>query len=313
MTGTGTGMTDMGATDTRCGFVTLIGAPNAGKSTLMNQLVGTKVSIVSAKVQTTRARITGILSDPTSQIIFIDTPGVFTGPKRKLEKTMVEAAWEEVQGGDVKLVLVDAAKKGAEDQNDLLERLKAEGGSGPVALVLNKTDLIAPAKLLPLSQALNAAFDFAATFMISALTAKGLAGLSTWVKAAIPLGPFLYPPDQISELPERHLAAEITREKLFGALHQELPYNLTVETQSWKETQTGVRIEQTIYVSRVSHKAMVLGKGGALIRRLGQAAREELSSLLDMPVHLFLFVKVRENWLKDPARYRAMGLTYRRD
>ncbi len=298
-------------TDTRCGFVTLLGAPNAGKSTLMNQLVGTKVSIVSAKVQTTRARITGILSDAQHQVIFVDTPGVFTNAKRKLEKTMVEAAWEEVQAGDVRLILVDAAKKGADNQDEMLARLAEQGGKGPIALVLNKTDLIPPAKLLPLSEKLNAAFNFDATFMISALGGQGVQALADWVKAAIPAGPFLYPEDQVSDLPERHLAAEITREKLFNALHQELPYNLTVETESWKETQKGIRIEQTIYVARDSHKAMVLGKGGKLIGRLGQASREELGELLGVPVHLFLFVKVREKWLSDPERYSAMGLTLR--
>lgn len=298
-------------TDTRCGFVTLLGAPNAGKSTLMNQLVGTKVSIVSAKVQTTRARITGILSDAQHQVIFVDTPGVFMGAKRQLEKTMVEAAWEEVQAGDVRLILVDAAKKGAENQDEMLARLAEQGGKGPVALVLNKTDLIPVEKLLPLSEKLNAAFDFDATFMISALGGQGVQKLADWVKSAIPAGPFLYPEDQVSDLPERHLAAEITREKLFNALHQELPYNLTVETESWKETAKGIRIEQTIYVARDSHKAMVLGKGGGLIKRLGQAAREELGELLGVPIHLFLFVKVREKWLSDPERYSAMGLTLR--
>lgn len=296
---------------TQCGFVTLLGAPNAGKSTLMNQMVGTKVSIVSSKVQTTRARITGILSDAENQLIFVDTPGVFTTPKRTLEKTMVETAWDEVGGGDVTLVLVDAAKKGADNQEALLKRLGDLGSKGPVALVLNKVDLLRPDGLLMLSEKLNAAYDFDATFMVSALTGSGTEGLLEWLKKAVPESPFMFPEDQVSELPERHLAAEITREKLFNALHQELPYNLTVETESWQETAKGIRIEQTIYVARDSHKAMVLGKSGGLIKRLGQASREELSDLLDQPVHLFLFVKVREKWLNDPERYRAMGLTLR--
>ena len=293
---------------TRCGFATLIGAPNAGKSTLMNQLVGTKVSIVSAKVQTTRARITGIYSDANHQIIFVDTPGVFTGAKRNLEKTMVEKAWEEAEGGDMRLVLVDAAKRGAEDQTKMFSRLGDLGGKAPTALVLNKIDLLRPDRLLPLSEKLNGDFNFDATFMISAFNGKGTKTLLEWVKSSVPAGPFMYPADQVSDLPERHLAAEITREKLFNALHQELPYNLTVETEDWKESDKGIRVEQTIYVARDSHKAMVLGKGGALIKRMGQAAREELSELMGLPVHLFLFVKVREKWLDDPERFAAMGL-----
>ncbi len=294
---------------TRCGFVTLLGAPNAGKSTLLNRLVGTKVSIVSAKVQTTRAQIRGIWTDRQHQVIFVDTPGVFQGAKRPLERSMVEAAWEQVAGADVRLILVDAATKAAADQGDLLRRLRETPGSGPTALVLNKTDLIATQRLLPLSQTLNAAFDFDATFMISAEHGHGLKELRAWVSAAVPAGPFLYPADQVSDAPERHLAAEVTREHLFNALHQELPYHLTVETEGWKETPKGVRIDQTIYVARDSHKAMVLGKGGALICRLGQAARQDLAKVLGMPVHLFLFVKVRKTWLLDPERYAAMGLT----
>ena len=293
----------------RCGFITLLGAPNAGKSTLINQLLGTKVSIVSAKVQTTRARITGIWTDAHHQLIFVDTPGIFTGAKRSLERSMVTAAWQEAPAGDARLVLVDAAKQGADDQSALLERLHETHGRGPTALVLNKTDLVTPSRLLPLAQALNAAFDFAATFMISAHTGQGTQALIDWCKTAVPPGAFLYPKDQVSDLPERHLAAEITREKLFNALHQELPYNLTVETEGWQETKGGVRIDQTIYVARESHKAMILGKGGGLIRRLGQAAREELGGILGRKVHLFLFVKVRPKWLSDPERFRAMGLT----
>ena len=298
-------------TQTRCGFVTLLGAPNAGKSTLMNQLLGTKVSIVSAKVQTTRGRIRGIWTDKQHQVIFVDTPGVFMTPKHQLEKIMVEAAWKEAQAGDLRFLLVDVARKGADAQGELLACLSEQGGKGPIALVLNKIDLIPPARLLPMSATLNAAFDFDATFMISALGGQGVAALSHWVKSALPAGPFLYPEDQVSDLPDRQFAAEITREQLFNALHQELPYNLTVETESWKETPKGIRIEQTIYVARDSHKAMVLGKGGDLIRRLGQAARQELGALLGQSVHLFLFVKVRQNWLNDPERYSAMGLTLR--
>ena len=298
--------------DTRCGFVALLGAPNAGKSTLMNQLVGTKVSIVSAKVQTTRARITGILSDAAHQIIFVDTPGVFKGAKRLLERTMVEAAWEGLQASDVTLVLVDAAKRGAHDQGELFAQLAALPKRAPIALVLNKIDLLKAERLLPLSEKLNAAYGFDATFMVSAVNGSGTLQLMDWVKASIPIGPFMYPADQVSDLPERQLAAEITREKLFTALHQELPYNLTVETEAWKETDTGIRIEQTIYVTRDSHKAMVLGKGGNLIKRIGQYAREELGALLGLPVHLFLFVKVRSTWLCDPERFEAMGLRLKR-
>jgi GTP-binding protein Era len=294
--------------DTRCGFVALIGAPNAGKSTLINVLVGSKVTIVSRKVQTTRALIRGIAVDGASQMIFVDTPGIFA-PRRRLDRAMVTTAWSGAHDADLVGVMIDA-RKGLEEEADGILARVAEV-KAPKLLILNKVDLVAKEALLALASAANAKSTFEATFMISALTGDGVADLKTWLAAHVPPGPWLYPSDQMSDAPLRQLAAEITREKLFERLHQELPYHSTVETEQWKELRGGaVRIEQTIYVERESQRKIVLGKGGATIKAIGEAARKEIAAITEGAVHLFLFVKVREGWGDDPERYRAMGLEF---
>lgn len=294
--------------DMRAGFVTLVGAPNAGKSTLLNQLVGAKVSIVSPKVQTTRARVTGIAIHGGAQIVFVDTPGIFQ-PKRRLEKAMVEAAWGGVADGDMTVLLIDAQRGLTENVERILDGLEQQGRS--IWVVLNKVDLVKKDELLGLAAPLGEKSFIDRIFMLSALTGDGVSDLLDELAGKMPAGPWLYPEDQISEMPNRLLAAEILREKLFLRLHQELPYALTVETESWEERKDGsVKINQVIYVTRDSHKAIVLGKGGKAIRQIGQQAREELTELLERPVHLFTFVKVREKWLDDPARYREMGLDF---
>jgi GTP-binding protein Era len=294
--------------DTRCGFVALIGAPNAGKSTLINVLVGSKVTIVSRKVQTTRALIRGIAVDGASQMIFVDTPGIFA-PRRRLDRAMVTTAWSGAHDADLVGVMIDA-RKGLEEEADGILARVAEV-KAPKLLILNKVDLVAKEALLALASAANAKSTFEATFMISALTGDGVADLKTWLAAHVPPGPWLYPSDQMSDAPLRQLAAEITREKLFERLHQELPYHSTVETEQWKELRGGaVRIEQTIYVERESQRKIVLGKGGATIKAIGEAARKEIAGITEGAVHLFLFVKVREGWGDDPERYRAMGLEF---
>ena len=294
--------------DTRCGFVALIGAPNAGKSTLINALVGTKVSIVTPKVQTTRALIRGIAVAGDAQMIFVDTPGIFS-PRRRLDRAMVGTAWGSTQDADLVALLIDA-KKGVTDDEDAILRTLADIRP-PKVLVLNKVDLIDKRALLVLTQTLNERTSFAATFMISALSGNGVGDLRTWFAAHVPPGPWLYPEDQISDAPLRQLAAEITREKLYLRLHQELPYQSTVETEVWKELRDGsVRIEQTIYVERESQRKIVLGKGGQAIRAIGAAARVEIAVAVEQPVHLFLHVKVREGWGDDPERYREMGLEF---
>jgi GTP-binding protein Era len=294
--------------NTRCGFVALIGAPNAGKSTLINALVGSKVTIVSHKVQTTRALIRGITVTGQSQLIFVDTPGIFT-PKRRLDRAMVTTAWSGAHDADLVGVLIDA-RKGLDEENDaILERLSEV--KQPAILILNKVDVVAKEALLTLTKAANEKARFETTFMISALTGDGVADLKRWLAERVPPGPWLYPPDQMSDAPIRQLAAEITREKLFERLHQELPYHATVETEQWKDLRGGdVRIEQTIYVERESQRKIVLGKGGAAIKAIGESARRELAGILEVKVHLFLFVKVREGWGDDPERYRAMGLEF---
>ncbi|MDF1722282.1 MAG: GTPase Era [Minwuia sp.] len=295
---------------TRAGFVALVGAPNAGKSTLLNQLVGQKVSIVSPKVQTTRARVVGILMEGRSQIILVDTPGIFM-PKRRLEKAMVDAAWAGQEEADRTVLLVDAERGIGEDTDRILKRLEQRGR--PIWVALNKVDLVRKEALLELAARLDAYACVDQIFMISALKGHGVADLRKAMADAVPGSPWLYPEDQVSEMPSRLLASEITREKLFLRLHQELPYSLTVETEKWTERKDGsVRIDQIVYVSRAGHKPIVLGKGGRTMRQIGQSAREELSELLGRPVHLFLFVKVRERWLDDPARYREMGLDFPR-
>jgi GTP-binding protein Era len=292
----------------RCGFVALIGAPNAGKSTLTNALTGSKVAIVTPKVQTTRALVRGIALAGNAQLIFVDTPGIFA-PKRRLDRAMVTTAWAGAHDADLLVVLIDA-KQGLDDEaNAILGRLGEI--KQPKALVLNKVDIAEKPRLLALTQDVNARAAFAATFMVSALTGNGVADLRAWLAAHVPEGPWHYPEDEVSDAPVRQLAAEITREKLYLKLHQELPYQSTVETETWTERKDGsVRIEQTIYVERESQRKIVLGKDGRSIRAIGAAARRELADILEKPVHLFLFVKVRERWGDDPERYRAMGLEY---
>jgi GTPase len=301
-------MAEQSAEDTRCGFVALIGAPNAGKSTLLNTLVGSKVTIVSHKVQTTRALVRGIAIDGSAQLIFVDTPGIFA-PKRRLDRAMVTSAWSGAHDADAVAVLIDA-RKGLDDEAEAILTGLAEVRQ-PKLLLLNKIDLVEREKLLALAKAANERVAFAATFMISALTGDGVNDAKRWLAEKMPPGPWLYPPDQMSDAPLRQLAAEITREKLFHRLHQELPYQSTVETESWKELRDGsIRIEQTIYVERESQRKIVLGKGGAAIKKIGAEARKEISEIAEKPVHLFLFVKVREGWGDDPERYRGMGLEF---
>ena len=300
-----------GDSTTRCGLVALIGAPNVGKSTLINALVGTKVSIVTPKVQTTRTLIRGIVLAGAAQLIFVDTPGIFA-PRRRLDLAMVGTAWGSTQEADIVALVIDSRAGIRDDDEAVLGRLAEIRALK--ALVLNKVDLIAKPVLLALTQALNARGSFAATFMVSALSGDGVDDLRRALAAAVPEGPFHYPEDQMSDAPLRHLAAEITREKIYQSLHQELPYQSTVETESWTERKDGsVRIEQTIYVERESQRKIVLGKGGATIKAIGAAARKEIAEIVEHPVHLFLFVKVREGWADDPDRYREMGLEFPRE
>ena len=293
---------------TRCGFIALIGAPNAGKSTLLNALIGSKVSIVSRKVQTTRALIRGIAIEGQSQLIFVDTPGIFS-PRRRLDRAMVTTAWTGAHEADLVGLLIDARNGIEEEAENILGKLNDI--KPPKLLILNKIDVVSKDGLLTLAKDANAKAKFEATFMISALTGDGVGDLKAWLAERVPAGPWLYPPDQISEAPMRQLAAEITREKLFERLHQELPYHSTVETEVWKKLRAGdIRVEQTIYVERESQRKIVLGKGGQTIKAIGEAARKEIAGIAEAKVHLFLFVKVRESWGDDPERYRAMGLEF---
>src|SRR6516164_4145439 len=293
---------------TRCGFVALIGAPNVGKSTLVNALVGSKVTIVSRKVQTTRALIRGIAIEGHSQIILVDTPGIFS-PKRRLDRAMVSTAWSGAHDADLVCVLLDA-KSGIDDEAESILNKVASVDHEKI-LVLNKIDLVPREKLLALAQAANERLKFANTFMISALSGDAVDDLRHALAEAVQPGPFLYPEDQMSDAPMRQLAAEITREKIYQQLHQELPYQSTVETDSWTERKDkSIRIEQTIFVERESQRKIVLGKGGATIKSIGAEARKEIAEILGQPVHLFLFVKVREDWGDDPDRYREMGLEF---
>jgi GTPase len=297
-----------GSGETRCGFVALIGAPNVGKSTLVNALVGSKVTIVSRKVQTTRALIRGIVIEDNAQIILVDTPGIFL-PKRRLDRAMVSTAWSGAHDADLVCVLLDA-KAGVDEEADAILN-KLASVAHPKILVLNKIDLIPREKLLALAQAANERMKFEHTFMISALSGDGVDDLRKVLAKMVPPGPFHYPEDQMSDAPMRHLAAEITREKIYRQLHQELPYQSTVETDSWTERKDkSVRIEQTIFVERESQRKIVLGKGGATIKSIGAESRKEIAEIVGVPVHLFLFVKVRENWGDDPDRYREMGLEF---
>ena len=292
----------------RCGFIALIGAPNVGKSTLVNALVGTKVAIVSHKVQTTRALLRGIAIEGAAQLVLIDTPGIFP-PKRRLDRAMVAGAWSGAHDADIVAVLIDARRGVDDEAGALLARL--DEVRKPKLLVINKVDLVDKPALLALAKGLNERVAFTATFMVSALKGDGVADVRSWLAAHAPPGPWHYPEDQITDAPMRQLAAEITREKLYLRLHQELPYQSTVETMGWTERKDGsVRIEQTIFVERESQRKIVLGKGGATIKAIGADARRELAVVLEQPVHLFLFVKIREGWGDDPERYREMGLEF---
>ena len=304
-------MVEEAAGAARCGFVALIGAPNAGKSTLLNALVGSKISIVTPKVQTTRALIRGIAMEGAAQLIFVDTPGIFA-PRRRLDRAMVGSAWGSTQDADIVALLIDSQKGEQADEEAILRGLADV--RAPKVLVLNKVDLVEKPKLLTLAQSVNERAAFAATFMVAARSGDGVDDLKRYFAAHVPPGPWLYPEDQISDAPLRQLAAEITREKLYLRLHQELPYQSTVETEVWKELKDGaVRIEQTIYVERESQRKIVLGKGGQAIKAIGAAARAEIAAAIEHPVHLFLFVKVREGWGDDPERYREMGLEFPRE
>jgi GTPase len=364
--------------EARCGFIAIIGTPNAGKSTLVNTLVGTKVAIVSRKVQTTRTTLRGIAIEGPSQLVFIDTPGIFA-PKRRLDRAMVEAAWGGAGDADMVLLVVDAAKGLDEEVERILAKLapvagggrsnvpsplvgkgqgegdlgegQGEGGCrtsevgspstvghfpqgggesrrvgglagdqppgsappdrpGRLLLALNKVDRVRKERLLELAAEINASVPFSKTFMISALDGDGVADLKGYLARSVPPGPWHYPPDEVTDAPMRVLAAEITREKIYNRLHDELPYQIAVETTAWQEQGKAVRVEQTIFVERDSQKRIVLGKGGAMIKQLSTESRKELSEVVERPVHLFLFVKVRENWGDDPARYRDLGLTF---
>lgn len=296
---------------TRAGFVALIGEPNAGKSTLLNRMVGAKVSIVTHKVQTTRARIRGVAIEGGSQLVFVDTPGLFR-PRRRLDRAMVAAAWTGAADADVVVLLIEAHRGLTEGVQAILDALGEKARGRRVALAINKIDRVEAPRLLKLTEEMNAAFPFEKTFMISAEKGYGVEDLRSWLAEVVPEGPWLYPEDQIADLPMRMIAAEMTREKLTLRLHQELPYQLTVETENWEERKDGsARIDQVIYVARDGHKGIVLGKGGETIKAVSKAAREELEGFLGRRVHLFLQVKVRPGWLEEAERYSEMGLDFR--
>ena len=288
-------------------FVAILGAPNAGKSTLVNRLVGSKVSIVSPKVQTTRSRIRGILVEGNTELVLVDTPGIFK-PSRRLDRAMVASAWTEADESDMRILIIDSEKGIDKNTRSIIDNLKKN--KQKAILVLNKIDLIKKDKLLPLIADLNKQPLFTETFMISAQTGENTDELKKYLISHAPKGFWMFPEDQLSDLPNRLFAAEITREKLFMHLQQELPYTLAVETTLFKEQKNGIRIEQTIYVERTGQRSIILGKNGSMIKKIGAAARYELSQLLDAPVHLFLFVKVKENWQEDPAQYRDWGLDF---
>jgi GTP-binding protein Era len=299
----------MDNTQTRSGFVALIGPPNAGKSTLMNQMVGQKVSIVTPKVQTTRSRIRGIAMKGTSQMVFVDTPGIFT-PKRRLDRAMVHAAWQGADDGDVLLLLHDCARKVIDDDTlAILTKIKEQKLT--VSLILNKTDLATPEKLLTRTKALSDEYDFEKIFMVSAEYGHGVEDVKSWLAEKMPLSPYLFDPEDLSDLPQRLLAAEVLREKLFLNLHQELPYQMTVETDSWEEKKDGsAEIRVSVYVSREGHRGIVLGKGGQTLRRIGQSARLELEEALDRRIHLLTHVKYRKDWMDDKDRYADWDLNF---
>ncbi len=295
----------------RCGFVALIGEPNAGKSSLLNRMVGAKIAIVTHKVQTTRGRIRGVALAGPAQIVFVDTPGLFR-PRRRLDRAMVAAAWAGASEADAVVLLVEAHRGVTDGVAEILTALPETLPKGqPTALAINKIDRVPAETLLPLSADLNARHAFEATFLISATTGSGVDDLKRWLAERVPEGPWHYPEDQVADLPLRLLASEITREKLMLRLHQELPYQLTVETEAWEERPDGsVRIDQVIYVARDGHKGIVLGAKGATVKAVGSEARPEIAETIGQPVHLFLSVKVRPNWLEEPARYRQMGLDF---
>jgi len=298
-------------TNTRAGFIALIGEPNAGKSTLTNRMVGAKVSIVTHKVQTTRARIRGVAIEGDAQLVFVDTPGLFS-PRRRLDRAMVAAAWGGAADADIIVLLVEAHRGVTPGVERILEGLVDIGKGRTVALAINKIDRVKSEVLLALTKDLNDRFDFAETFMISAEKGHGVKTLRTWLAARLPEGPWLYPEDQIADLPMRMIAAEMTREKLTLRLHQELPYQLTVETEAWEERKDGsARVDQIVYVARDGHKGIILGKKGETIKAVSQAARAELEEFLGRKVHLFLQVKVRPNWLDEAERYSEMGLNFK--
>ena len=296
---------------TRAGFVALIGEPNAGKSTLLNRMVGAKVSIVTHKVQTTRARIRGIAMEGESQIVFVDTPGLFR-PRRRLDRAMVAAAWGGAADADVVVLMIEAHRGMTPGVEAILERLAEIGQGRTVALAINKIDRVEAPVLLDLTRDMNERFSFEKTFMISAEKGFGVADLRKWLAETVPEGPWFYPEDQIADMPMRMIAAEMTREKLTLRLHEELPYQLTVETEAWEDRKDGsTRIDQVVYVGRDGHKGIVLGKRGETIKTIGQLARAEISAFLERPVHLFLTVRVRENWQDEAERYSEMGLDFR--
>lgn len=294
----------------RCGFVALIGEPNAGKSTLLNRMVGAKVSIVTHKVQTTRARIRGIALEGDSQLVFVDTPGLFQ-PRRRLDRAMVASAWAGAEDADITVLLIEAHRGVTDGVRRILEAMAEHTADRPVALAINKIDKIKRPALLALVQQVSALREFDQVFLISAENGDGVADLRAWLAAGVPEGPWHYPEDQIADAPMRQIAAEITREKLTLRLHQELPYQLTVETEAWEERKDGsARIEQIVYVARDGHKGIVLGKRGETIKAIGADARRDIAELLERPVHLFLTVKARPNWQEEPERYREMGLDF---
>lgn len=295
---------------TFCGFATIIGAPNAGKSTLINTMVGEKVSIVSSKVQTTRTRVLGIVMHENTQMIFVDTPGLFKPGNDRMEKAIVNAAWQGLGDADLVLFVVDAVKGFSRPVRTIIDRLKNVAGKKYI-LVLNKVDDIARVKLLELATVMNGAMDFEATFMVSARENDGVSDLVKYVAKLMPEGPYHYPEDQMTDMPMRLLAAEVTREKLFRAVHEEIPYDITVETESWEEFEDGsVKVDQVVYVAREGQKKIVLGKSGEMIGKVGTQARVELEEIMGRRVHIKLFVKVRENWSDDSERYKVWGLSH---
>jgi len=297
--------------DTRCGMVAIIGEPNAGKSTLINQLVGGKVSIVTPKVQTTRFNVRGVCVQGDSQLVFIDTPGIF-GAAKMFEKAMVAAAWSGAGDADCVLVMLDA-KVGLKDSTrELLEKLKSNKGKKPICLALNKVDMVEKGKLFELATECNNAGVFDRIFMISALSGDGVEDVKTWLAGKVPEGPFLYPEDQMSDIPMRMLAAEVTREKLFMKLDQELPYAVFVETESWEETEHRITIKQVILVQREGQKKIIIGDKGSMIKNVGIASRKELERMTEKGIHLELFVKVKPGWKEDSESYRLLGLDFKK-